>query len=304
VRVLKLDSKPRVAILMFVFLLTVAVLVGAILVLGSRGGGKASGVDLHALKTIPHSVAQGVTPPSAAPEAPKVSSGGPGENALLRRVVAGVDASIVSNAVLGDPPTGFQAEPRFGEVGNRWLYLEMKADGTERGLVEPNWEAMLVTGAYRDLAHTANLPDLLGYTVQLRFPDRSLSAPDSTVIAQPFTHNVIADDQRAAAAVKTHVQQMAGVRGESMRVLHAASPAIVETLTAANPAELLKDGLGSIQQSVFGDINDYDGVLVRVVDGDGKIVATAAYSVRLGLGTGWADRELVADEQSPFAGTS
>jgi hypothetical protein len=303
VRGLRIGSRPRAATLVLAFLLAVAVLVGAILVLGSRGGVKASGVDLHALKTIPHSVAHGVTPPSAAPEAPKVSSGGPGENALLRRVIAGVDASIVLGAVLGAPPEGFQAEPRFGEVGNRWLYLEMKADGTERGLVEPNWEAMLVTGAYRDLAHAANLPDLLGYTVQLRFPDRSLSAPDSTAIAQPFTHDVIADDQRAAASVKAHVQQMA-VRGESMRVLHAASPAIAETLSAANPADLLKDGLGSIQQSVFGDINDYDGALVRVVDGDGKVVATAAYSARLGIGTGWADPTLVADQQSPFAGTS
>lgn len=206
---------------------------------------------------------------------------------------------MVLNAVLGAPPDGFQEAPQFGEVGHRWLYLEMKADGTEGGLVEPNWEAMLAAGAYRDLAHAANLPDLLGYTVQLRFPDQSLSASDSTVIAQPFMHDVITDDQRAAEAVNTHVRQIAGLRGASMRLLHAASPAVVETLTVTNPTPLLSEGLGSLQQSVFGEINDYDGTLVRIIDANGNLVATSAYSTRLGIGTGWSKPGISVGRQTP-----
>jgi hypothetical protein len=213
-------------------------------------------------------------------------------------VVAGTERSTVVDAILGAPPEGFQEAPQFGEVGHRWLYLEMKADGTEGGLVEPNWEAMLAAGAYRDLAHAANLPDLLGYTVQLQFPDHSLSAPDSTVIAQPFAHDVITDDQRAADAVKQHLRQIAGLRGASMRLLHAASPAVVETLTVTNPTALLGEGLGSLQQAVFGEINDYDGTLVRVVDAHGDLVATSAYSTRLGIGTGWA-KPGIAGRQTP-----
>jgi hypothetical protein len=206
---------------------------------------------------------------------------------------------MVVNAVLGAPPDGFQEAPQFGELGHRWLYLEMKADGTEGGLVEPNWEAMLAAGAYRDLAHAANLPDVLGYTVQLQFPDHSLSAPDSTVIAQPFTHDVITDDQRAADAVIAHVRQIAGLRGASMRVLHAASPSVVETLTVTNPTTLLSEGLGSLQQSVFGEINDYEGTLVRVVDANGDLVATSGYSTRLGIGTGWSKPGIAAGRQTP-----
>jgi hypothetical protein len=214
-------------------------------------------------------------------------------------VVAGTDHSIIVNAVLGAPPDGFQEAPQFGEVGHRWLYLEIKADGTEGGLVEPNWEAMLAAGAYRDLAHAANLPDLLGYTVQLRFPDHSLSAPDSTVIAQPFAHDVLTDDQRAVDAVKAHVNRIAGLRGASMRLLHAASPAVVETLTVTNPTAVLSEGLGSLQQSVFGEINDYEGTLVRVVDADGDLVATSAYSTRLGIGSGWSKPGIAVGRQTP-----
>jgi hypothetical protein len=109
----------------------VAAFAAVVLAVGSRGGGKASGVDPIAVKRVPHSVAQGVTPPSAAPDAPAVSSGSPSENALLRRVVAGIDHFLVVDAILGTPPEGFQEAPQFGEVGHRWLYLEMKADGTE-----------------------------------------------------------------------------------------------------------------------------------------------------------------------------
>jgi hypothetical protein len=287
-RALGIRIRSRTATLAVALVVAVAAVSVAALAVGSRGSGKASGVDPIAVKRVPHSVGQGVTPPSATPDAPPVSSGGPNEDALLRRVVAGTDHSIVVNAVLGAPPEGFQEAPQFGEVGHRWLYIEMRADGTEGGLVEPNWEAMLVAGAYRDLAHAANLPDLLGYTVQLQFPDSSLSAPDSTVIAQPFTHNVITGDQRAADAVKAHVRQIPGLHGTSMRLLHAASPAVVETLTVTNPTTLLSAGLGSLQQSVFGEINDYDGILVRIVDSNGDLVATAAYSTRLGIGTGWS----------------
>jgi hypothetical protein len=203
------------------------------------------------------------------------------------------------NAILGAPPERFQEAPQFGEVGHRWLYLEMKADGTEGGLVEPNWKAMLAAGAYRDLAHAANLPDLLGYTVQLRFPDQSLSGPDSTVVAQPFAHDVITDDQRAADAVNSHVRRIAGLRGASMRLLHAASPAVVETLTVTNPTPLLSKGLGSLQQSVFGEINDYDGTLLRIVDAKGSLVATSAYSTRLGIGTGWSKPGITGGRQTP-----
>jgi hypothetical protein len=299
VRGLGIRLRSRTATLAIGLVVAVAAVSVIALAVGSRGGGKASGVDPIAVKREPHSVAQGVTPPSATPDAPAVSSGGPSENALLRRVVAGTDRSMVVNAVLGAPPEGFQEAPQFGEVGRRWLYLELKADGTEGGLVEPNWEAMLAAGAYRDLAHAANLPDLLGYTVQLRFPDQSLSAPDSTVIAQPFTHDVIADDQRAAAAVNTHVRRIAGLRGASMRLLHAASPAVVETLTVTNPTTLLSEGLGSLQQSVFGEINAYDGTLVRIVDGNGDLVATSAYSTRLGIGTGWSKPGLAVGRQTP-----
>ena len=298
-RLLEIRIRSRTAALALGLVVAVTAVSVIALAFGSHGGGKASGVDPIAVKRVPHSVAQGVTPPGATPDAPAVSSGGPSENALLRRVVAGTDHSIVVNAVIGTPPEGFQEAPQFGELGHRWLYLEMKADGTEGGLVEPNWEAMLTAGAYRDLAHAANLPDLLGYTVQLQFPDHSLSAPDSTVIAQPFTHDVIADDQRAADAVASHVRRVAGLRGSSMRILHAASPAVVETLTVTDPRTLLSEGLGSLQQSVFGEINDYDGTLVRLVDANGDLVGISGYSTRLGIGTGWAAPGIAPARQTP-----
>jgi hypothetical protein len=50
----------------------------------------------------------------------------------------------------------------------------------EAGLVQPDWEASIVAGAFRDLAHAASLPDVLGYSVQLVFPNGLASALDST----------------------------------------------------------------------------------------------------------------------------
>jgi len=272
-------------------LIALATAVGAVLV--SRGD--ATTVELS--KVTPHSVAAGVARAASGGASTQLRGGTRSQLDLLSQILGGVDRNLFVAARIGAPPAGFEAAPRFGELGSAWLYLTLKADGTEAGLVQPNWEASIVAGAFRDLAHAGSLPDVLGYSVQLVFPNGMASALDSSVIAEPFSHRVTQEDADALANARGRLASLEHVRGSSERILHAAAPAIVETITT-DDAESFVSRYSSLQDAVFGDLANYDATFVRVVDGNGKLVAVSGFSTRVGAGEGWIRPDVAPPRQT------
>ena len=272
-------------------LVALATAVGAVLV--SRG----DATTVERSKVTPHAVAAGVAPAvSGGTSSMQLRGGTRSQLDLLSQILGGVDCNLFLDARIGTPPAGFEAAPRFGELGSAWLYLTLKADGTEAGLLQPDWEASIVAGAFRDLAHAASLPDVLGYSVQLVFPNGLASALDSTAIAEPFSHRVTQQDADALANARGRLASLEHVRGSSERVLHAAAPAIVETITTDDPQAFVSRY--SSLQEVFGDLANYDATLVRVVDGNGKLVALSGFATRVGVGGGWIRPDVAPSRQT------
>ena len=210
----------------------------------------------------------------------------PAEGSVVRQVSSFAGSDLLK-AGLGSPPDGFVAAPQFGELGATWLYLQLAAADRSGAAVVANWQAMLIAGAYRDAAHTRNLPDLLGYSVQLSFPDGTVSGIDSTVIAEPFTH-AVRDAATVQQDVARRVSALAGVHltGEKTRNT-GIGDAIVATV-ATTPDHVARRGLPQLTTDVFDDPGAPEGSLLVVEDeSTGAVIAVSGFSARTGIGTAW-----------------
>ena len=216
-----------------------------------------------------------------------VRSAEPTLTTLVRNVVDGVDAGRYVSAEIKSPPPGFHAEPRFGQLGNLWLYLVVRTDDSEPGVARSVWSGAVVAGAVRGLAHRRG-HDILGYTVQHLFPDGSLSPPDSTAIAQPFNHGVALDPEATQRSVRGRADRIPGVYAVGVALRRpGTAPAIMATLRTRNPSALLSRPRNLVEQ-VVGDGNSYEGTWVEVRTPDGALVAVNGYSARTGIGTAWS----------------
>lgn len=231
-------------------------------------------------------------------------NGAPGEDPtglLLRQVQNGLHDSQVLEVRVGLPP-----DADFEPQGAPWLYIKVAASD-QNDYVRGYWQALVVTGLVRDVAHGRGLFDLLGKTVTIVYPDGHEMRLASTVIDQPFIHPIV---DAAPTATEQAVRRAAGETGAKVstirfsRPLGRVGPEIM--LTTGDPRAFLAHRarrLGAIRRAAIGTSVDprAEGAFIHVRDQAGKLVTVTAYSVRTGEGVGYTNPDFL-DETPGFLG--
>ena len=209
----------------------------------------------------------------------------PTQAEVLAAVLQAVPGDDIADAHVGGPPPGFVAAPSLGEIGTAWVYVTVRASNHTDGNVVTYWESSLVAGAFREASHALNLSDVLGYTTTVVNPDATSFGPNAQVIGQPFVQQTLAK----TAALDRIRARLAGrpqfVRS-SLEVLQPYGAAVRATVWLAPNAKLKRGESAALD--VFGDIHDYEGTLLRVVDSSGSIIRITAHSTLTGTGSGWS----------------
>jgi hypothetical protein len=212
------------------------------------------------------------------------SVAGTPQQQLLDAVAAGFPAGDIVSASIGTPSGSFQPAPTIDEVGTAWLNVTVKAADQNYGRAYATWEAQLLAGAFREASHTMGLPDLLGVTTTLQYPDGTTSSPWSNAIGQPFGKTVasLADATKAINAALSSDPRFAP--GSSVHFIKPLDGAAVIDVKLAHPADF--PGGSSVAMALLGDPNKYEGVFIRVTDPAGKLLRVAGYATFTGVGIG------------------
>jgi hypothetical protein len=204
---------------------------------------------------------------------------------VLAAVLQGMPAGDIADAHVGEPPAGFVPAPSLGEVGTAWVYVTVRAPDHTDGNVVAEWESNLIGGAIREANHALKLPDVLGQTTTIVYPDATSFGPNSQVNAQPFARATLARTV-ALDRIRTRLAQRPEFARVSLSVLEPYGVAVLATVWLDGNSTL--GARRSAALEAFGDLDDYEGTLVRVLDSSGSVVRIAAYSARTGVGSGWS----------------
>jgi hypothetical protein len=215
------------------------------------------------------------------------SAAGSPQQQLLDAIVAGFPAGDIVSASIATPSGSFQPVPTIDEVGTAWLNATVKAADRNYGRAYATWEGQLLAGAFREASHTMGLPDLLGLTTTLYFPDGTTSAPWSNAIGQPFGKTV-ASLAHATTAINAALGSDARFASGSVHFIKPLDGAAVIDVTLADPVDF--PGESSVAMALLGDPNQYEGVFLRVTDPAGKLLGVSGYATFTGVGIGTPPR--------------
>ncbi len=243
-------------------------LVGVTLTVSGCLGGS-SGTPSEGTSTVPAGgggvVARVV--PLARVELP-ITGGTSRERAAVHRILAGMGAVGITSVRLGGPQGGYRQQ-------GVWFYLTVAARGQGDAAVEPEWQAMMVASAYRDVAAETGLPSAGGWALTMHLPDggRVHGAGGSGLIDNHLRSGMFTSPAQVTQRVAT-IARHTGFRVASVRLLRPWRYLPEVTLIATNPATFAHD-YRLAQLHLLGD------ALVRIQTRCGTPITTNAGSQEL-----------------------
>jgi hypothetical protein len=207
------------------------------------------------------------------------SSSADSQGALLTEILAGVKGADISGE-MAPPPSGFDIPS-----GSVWLELDIPSPATSTGgpvaAYEPGWAAELVAGAFRDASAAQGYPSVIGYSLQTpgdAMPTQATridgTVGDVTITPQP-------DPTLEARIMKNAASQ--GLDVQSITMFHPLGPA---ALVVASSSDANKFAHSAKLTDIFGQLSDYDGVLLIVSDSQGPALVSGVVG-RLEHGVNW-----------------
>src|SRR5438552_9041805 len=127
------------------------------------------------------------------------------------------------------------------------------------------------------------LPNLLGVTTTAEYPDGGKSEPWSAAIAAPFGKRTLSA-QAALANVDARIKADHRFSTSSVSIIRPLDGAPILTVTLSEAASVARGE--SMALAVFGDLEQYEGSFVKVVDSSGSVVRVAGYATFTGIGIG------------------
>lgn len=225
---------------------------------------------------------------------------------VLASIVDKVNDPSVISATLGGPPAGLHESddpsvpnsPSF--TNSLWLYATVKSTGsTPAETTKPIWVGNLITGALRDALFEGSQTALRSSVVSLVLPTGSeiTSAGGGIGAVTPGQTFSSGSDSQIEAQIDSAAQS-AGVRMDSISIVHADQPAPAVVVTAPDPqgAAANPDGLLT---ALFGPPGTYEGEYLEVRAPDGSVVFVQGSAFRTGVGQRWVNPAYGGANDSP-----
>jgi hypothetical protein len=211
------------------------------------------------------------------------------ETRLLSRIASGMDASILGSLRLGQPPEGFTADPAIGATGTAWLYVTVKAPYESSAVVKASWQADLIAGAYRDLSHASGLPDLLGYSISVDFPDGRVLPAGASLAVGDFEHGAGVTNAASLTDVITQrlttvSAQVGGFSSTKVSFVQPAGLAPVVVIRANDPGEAAEYFASMFSGRVASIFGSAEGGYLEIRDAHDRIVLAASGTARIRKG--------------------
>jgi hypothetical protein len=220
----------------------------------------------------------------------------------MHEIVGTMRASTIEEVALGLPP-GCPADcPDPEKPVATWLELTVRAPDQGPGRVRAYWEGLLAAGAFRDESYARGLPEVLGKTINVMYPDGTVERGPETVISQPMLHNIAQSSTSTIETLFTDGAKRANVRIESLTFLQPMRQATALIISASDAKSLVQhrdEFLNDLAGDIAYDENPLvEGILIEVRDDAGQPITSSAYSVRTGEGLGWTRPDLAEDVTS------
>jgi hypothetical protein len=196
-----------------------------------------------------------------------LAGGSPAQQALMRRILAGMSPSLITRISLTPPPKSLGDWPRTP------TYLNVTAEGGPKSAAE--WQTWLFKGAFGDLSAKQGLPP------EFRFDPLADPPPAGAAGAASL-----------AARVRREVARTTGARIVSLHILRPDGLAVELVLGAGDPAAYMKHELPGLIAAVRGRTPALDGSYLALVGPHGAVVWNAFQSTRIGSGGTYARPDL------------
>ena len=224
------------------------------------------------------------TPPGSTVQS-TVSADREGDQVIDQILARLPDDSRVSSATLDAPPTSYAEN---GATGS-WLTIRTsEAPDNSADWIRGQWESWLVEGAYADLAPQAGADPADGATYVSGVPP---------AVEDEHRENNLWPVSPAQGAQMDDIESSAATDAGRMGLLNVTlatetldqGTALIITGVASNPASFLTDHPNPVSEILRDDRWSMDGVLLMVLDEDGKAIAANGYATRVGGQTKWID---------------